>query len=252
MKKSIFLTVCSVSLALGISSACQTASSTNIAVNANAPQNNANAIAVASPPVIADPNAAGSSPEKPIEINRPDVSYDGSTPTAAYKSLFKAVKSGNVETIRGHLSVASLAFAEYIAGMQKKTPEEVAKNGFFEANLSPKLPALRDERIEGNFAAVEARLPSGKWEMIPFVKEDGKWRLAVGEMFGGSFKMSSRAKSQIEAENANSKGGGLIPMTTVNTNVNANNPNPIAAPDTAPSVEGKNRKGAKPLGVPQS
>lgn len=143
-------------------------------------------------------------------------------PTLAYQELYKAVKGGKTDEIRKRLSKATIQFAEGAAARQKVPIESVLKNGFLSANLNASMPATRDERIKGNFAAVEIWSDKNKnWENAPFVKEDGSWKLAVGELFSGKFQQPGKPRSQIERENANAaSNGGMVPYS--NTNLNAN------------------------------
>ena len=139
------------------------------------------------------------------------------TPTEAYKSLYAAVKSKNTDAIKHNMSKTTQEFAEAMAQMQKKTPEEMYKNGLIESTMSPNLPPLRDERVKGNFAGVEVQNPDGKWQDVPFVKEDGGWKLAVGELFKNTYESPGAPASQA---NANTQMPQMIPAPNTNTNSN--------------------------------
>ena len=139
------------------------------------------------------------------------------TPTEAYKNLYEAVKSKNTETIKQNMSKTTQEFAEAMAQMQKKTPEDMYKNGLIESTMSPTLPPMRDERIKGNFAGVEVQNPDGKWQDVPFVKEDGSWKLAVGELFKNTYESPGAPASQA---NANTQMPQMIPAPSTNTNSN--------------------------------
>jgi hypothetical protein len=128
-------------------------------------------------------------------------SEGGATPTEAYKSLFAAVKSKNTEAIKSNLSKTTIEFADGIAGMQKKTPEEMYKNGLIPSTLSETLPPLRNERVKGNMGAIEARTPDGTWEDVPFMMEDGRWKLAWGEQFKGTYQKPAPSQAETEANN---------------------------------------------------
>lgn len=59
--------------------------------------------------------------------------------------------------------------------------ETVQKN---EASIPPIFvdPELRNEKIDGEKATVEVKNRfTGAWTDVPFVKEDGRWKLALGE-----------------------------------------------------------------------
>ncbi len=144
------------------------------------------------------------------------------SPTAAYEQLFKAVKSKNTPEIKKVMSKGTLAFAETAAGQYKKPIEEVLRNGFSQTTFADKLPAIRDERISGKFGAVEVYNKSeSRWDDLPFVLEDGGWKLAVGDQFAGTFKSPGPSRTTRERINANAAGkGDLIPYGNGNLNTN--------------------------------
>lgn len=154
------------------------------------------------------------------------------TPTEAYKRLFNAVKSKNTEAIKKEMSSTTQQFATAMAQMQKKTEEDMYKNGLLESTMSPNLPQMRDQRIAGDYAALEVQNPDGNWQDVPFVKENGVWKIAVGDLFQGSYKSpgtpASRANSNpamtdlpLESNTnpiANGKSAPVNPSGNVNAN----------------------------------
>jgi hypothetical protein len=139
--------------------------------------------------------------------------------TEAFKNLHAAVKSKNIDNIKSNMSKATVEFALSVAQMQKKTPEEMFKNGLTETAMSENLPPIRNGRIKGNMGALEVRNAKGAWEDLPFVLEDGRWKLAVGDLFNGSY--SKPAPSQAETE-ANNNVPQILPGPP---DANVNNPN---------------------------
>jgi hypothetical protein len=153
--------------------------------------------------------------------NTPVVATNASanTPTEAYKNLYAAVKSKNTEAIKQNMSKTTREFAEQMAQMQKKTAEDMYKNGLIESTLSPNLPPMRDERVKGNFGGVEVQNPDGNWQDVPFVKEDGGWKLAVGELFKNTYESPGKPASQA---NANTQMPQMIPTSNTSTRGNVN------------------------------
>ena len=147
------------------------------------------------------------------------------SPTEAYKQLYAAVKSKNTEQIKAMMSKKSQAFAEMIAARQGTSIEKVYENGFTASTFAESLPEIRDERINGNYGAVEVYNSKDKrWEDLGFIVEDGAWKFAVGDMFDGSFQSPGKGRDQKEKEAANAmNGNNMIPVTP--TNGNANNTN---------------------------
>jgi hypothetical protein len=144
----------------------------------------------------------------------------GDNPTNAYKKLYAAVKSKNTEDIKANLSKKTQDFAQMAAQRQNSPIEKVFENGFTATTFAEKLPEIRDERIDGDFGAVEVwNSKESHWEDLGFVKEDGRWKLAIGEMFAGTFKSPGKGRDAREKEAANAVSNNMIPL---NMNVNGN------------------------------
>ncbi|MEP7074692.1 MAG: hypothetical protein ABI878_02695 [Acidobacteriota bacterium] len=143
------------------------------------------------------------------------------TPTAAYKRLYAAVKSKNTEAIKGEMSKQSITFVQSVSAVQKKTIEEVYSNGLTGTTFSETMPELRDERVKDNMGAIEVyNSKESKWEDLPFVLEDGKWKLALGDAFKGTFVSPGKGRDQKEKEAANATsntGIHLGPPANANT-----------------------------------
>ena len=169
-------------------------------------------------------NSANSAPEtKPPTLTDVPVS-NAKTPTEAYRMLFAAVKSQDPVKIKSMLSLGSMGLAEMASGQQKKPVEEVIKNGFTETTFADDYPQMRDERIKDNFAAVEVWSEKSKrWEDVPFVMEDGSWKVAIGDMFGGKWTSPGKGQAAREQENANTANPNLIEkLPAANTNAPTN------------------------------
>ena len=134
------------------------------------------------------------------------------SPTEAYKMLYTAVKAKDAATIKQLMSKSSLGLAEFNANNQKITLEKSLENGLVAPTLSPTLTEIRDERVKDTFGAVEVfNAKDNRWEDLPFVLEDGGWKLAVGDLFQDTFKSPGKSRRQMETEASNK-------MPTVPTN----------------------------------
>lgn len=102
--------------------------------------------------------------------------------SSAYTKLYDAVKSKDPEKIKAALSKNSLAFAEFAAAQQKKTVEEVIKNGFTASTFADSIPEMRDERIKDGWGALEVWNAKDKiWEDLPFINESTITMVSAGE-----------------------------------------------------------------------
>ena len=144
------------------------------------------------------------------------------SPTEAYKRLYAAVKSKNLEAIKSEMTKQTNAFVQSVSGMQNKPIEKVYENGLTATTFSETLPEIRDERINGEMGAVEVyNSKETKWEDLPFMLEDGKWKLAIGEMWKGTYKSPGKGRDQKEKDAANAMGNNnskvLAPPMNANT-----------------------------------
>ncbi|HUR99497.1 MAG TPA: hypothetical protein VMZ26_15640 [Pyrinomonadaceae bacterium] len=145
------------------------------------------------------------------------------SPTEAYKQLYAAVKSKDVEKIKAAMTKKTQEFAQMVAARQSTPIEKVFENGFTATTFAESLPEIRDERVNGEYGAVEVwNAKDKRYEDLGFIYEDGSWKLAVGEMFAGSFKSPGASRSFKEQEAANLLSNNMVPVNVGNTNSNSN------------------------------
>jgi hypothetical protein len=146
------------------------------------------------------------------------------------------------------MSKNSMAFAEFAAQTQKKTVEEVIKNGFTASTFADSMPEMRDERIKDEFGALEVWNAKDKiWEDLPFIKEDGEWKFAMGDAFKGSYQKPALGQAVREQMEANEKNPNLVPQQPPNMNgiaiTNSNvNVNTVQVEPMKPSLKKKSAK----------
>lgn len=140
------------------------------------------------------------------------------SPTEAYKMLYTAVKSKDTEKIKLMMSKGTAAFADGVSKQQNKPIAEVFTNGFTATTFAETMPEIRDERIRDNYGKVEVyNQKDNRWEDLPFINEDGGWKLAVGDIFAGTFQDPGKSQAQIQADAAN-----VNKMIPLNPNINGN------------------------------
>lgn len=174
----------------------------------------------------------------------------GDSPTEAYKRLYAAVKKKDVEAIKAQMTAKSLDFGKMASERNNKPLDEVLANGFTATTFSEKLPEIRDQRLNENMGSVEVyNSKDSRWEDLPFINENGSWKLAVGELFAGSFKSPGKGRDALEKEAANAVNGGPVagiptgPNTTVtNVPMNANVIIPKAATNASNAAADAKKK----------
>lgn len=179
----------------------------------------------------AEPNNANTPPKTVVKAK---------TPTEAYQMLYAACKAKDSEKIRQLMSRGSIALAGMSASQQKKSLDQILENGLVAPTLAPAITEIRDERVKDNFGAIEVFNPKdNRFEDLPFIFEDGGWKLAVGELFSDTWKSPGKGQGQIEMEASNkmmpmpSNGATNFPqMTNGNKSVKD-----LPAPDGVKSVE---------------
>ncbi len=120
-----------------------------------------------------------------VRLTKAGQTPEPSSPTAIAHAYYDAAKAKDPAGFKDAISKASLDMMEKFAKAQNKTLDEMLKNtlsgpfGSFEA---------KDEKITGNTATVMVKDEKGGWETIPFVKEDGKWKIAFDKAMGGATK----------------------------------------------------------------
>ena len=218
--------------------------------------------------------------------NGPTSSAASGSPTEAYKQLYEAVKAKDTEAIKAAMSKKSQEFAQMVSARNNQPVEKVYENGFTATTFAATIPEIRDERVSGDFGAVEVwNAKDNRWEDLGFVSEasvsfdvsaDAKpklseaikdfkglkmsdsesgakvegavlsseveklrtilaeagvaatveergWKLAVGEMFAGSFKSPGKGRAMKEQEAANAANGNkMIEVIPANGNMNGN------------------------------
>jgi len=98
------------------------------------------------------------------------------TPVETFKTYVKAIKAKDTATMKVLLSKATLAMHEKEAKSQNVSVDEIVKREtlFSETQKSVE---FKDEKIEGDKATLKVKNSYGSWETVPFVREDGSWKI---------------------------------------------------------------------------
>ncbi|MGI8670698.1 MAG: hypothetical protein ACR2J3_12770 [Aridibacter sp.] len=122
-------------------------------------------------------------------------------PTETLKAFSKATKSKNAETIKGFLSEGSMKMVEKSAKEQNKTVENILTEGEDETDDGGE-PVTRNEKINGNTATVEVKNEVfGRYDEMPFVKEDGVWKIALDKFMDAMVKKINEDQQQAPEPN---------------------------------------------------
>lgn len=134
----------------------------------------------------------------------------GSSPSATLKAYFEALQKKDAAGLKKTLSKGTLEMFEQFAKAQNppKTLDEALQTGLASSTTttdSNKVPETRNEKIDGEKATLEVKNDkTGAWETVPFVKEEGNWKIAFDQMFRDAFKnMGSSGANSNSTDNSN-------------------------------------------------
>lgn len=98
------------------------------------------------------------------------------TPIETFKTYISAVKQKDTTKMKLLLSSESIKMHEQEAKAQNVTLDDIVKREtlFTEGQ---KVVEFRNEKIDGETATLEVKNSYGMWETIPFVRENGDWRI---------------------------------------------------------------------------
>lgn len=161
----------------------------------------------------------------------------GDSPTDAYKKLYAAVKSKNTESIKKIMTRKTLDFGIMASKKNNAPIEKIYENGFTATTFSETLPETRDERVNGDIGSVEVwNSKESRWEDLPFIKEDGSWKFAMGDLWANTFKSPGPGRDLLEKQAANAIANTVIPTAP---NMNSNS---VSVTNSVPAVPKTDKK----------
>ncbi|MFT3743239.1 MAG: DUF4878 domain-containing protein [Pyrinomonadaceae bacterium] len=98
------------------------------------------------------------------------------TPKETFMTYIKALKAKDYTTMKLLLSDATIKMHEKEAKAQGVTVDDIVKR---ETLISEKQTAVeyRNEKVDGDKATIQVKNSYGSWETVPFVREDGVWKI---------------------------------------------------------------------------
>ena len=112
----------------------------------------------------------------------------GPTPTDTFKAFFDASQKNDVPGMKKQLSKSTLDMFEGLAKLQNKSVDEALKD-IHKNDKAEKMPETRNEKINGDSATLEVKNDqTGKWDTLPFVKEDKQWKIAFDKFMEETLK----------------------------------------------------------------
>jgi hypothetical protein len=98
------------------------------------------------------------------------------TPVETFKTYTKAVKQKDYTTMKLLLSDATMKMHEQEAKARGVPVDDILKNETLLGDTQ-RTVEYRDEKIDGDRATLKFKNQYSTWEMLPFVREDGVWKI---------------------------------------------------------------------------
>jgi len=131
------------------------------------------------------------------------------TPVETFKTYIKAVKAKDTASMKLLLSQATIKMHEDEAKAQGTTVEEIVKRETL-FNEGQKTVEYKDEKVDGEKATLQVKTNYGSWETVPFVREDGVWKIDKQGYFEQMLKDMDESQRKIDEAIGNP--GGASPL----------------------------------------
>lgn len=99
-----------------------------------------------------------------------------SSPKETFVTYTKAIKNKDTTAMKLLLSAETLKMHELEAQAQGTTVDEIVKRETLFTESQTKVK-FKDEKINGNTATLQVENSYGTWETVPFVLENGEWKI---------------------------------------------------------------------------
>jgi hypothetical protein len=103
-------------------------------------------------------------------------SREPATPVETFQTYIKAFKKKDITTMKLLLSSDTIKMHEQEARSQGVTLDDIVKRETILAD-DQKTVRYRNQKIDGDKATLEYENQYGSWETIPFVRENGEWKI---------------------------------------------------------------------------
>jgi uncharacterized lipoprotein len=98
------------------------------------------------------------------------------TPVATFQTYVKAFKKKDITTMKLLLSTDTIKMHEQEAKSEGVTLDDIVKRETLLGD-DQKTVEYRNEKIDGDKATLEFKNQYGSWETLPFVHENGEWKI---------------------------------------------------------------------------
>jgi hypothetical protein len=121
------------------------------------------------------------------------------TPLDTLKAYMQAIKKKDPTQMKLLLSKGSMKMAEDEAKAQNTTVDEIIKRETLFTETQ-KTVEFKNEKIDGDRATIEVKSSFGSWDIVPFNKEDGEWKIAKERYMEEQMKKADEEMKRLDEQ----------------------------------------------------
>jgi hypothetical protein len=107
----------------------------------------------------------------------------GDSPGATFQTFYESLKNKDVEAYKKTVSKDTLRILERRAQDMNRSLDSYIKLDMEKPTRTlPDKLETRNQKIVGDRATLEVKNTEGSWNTVPFVKEDGQWKISLSEV----------------------------------------------------------------------
>ncbi len=165
------------------------------------------------------------------------------TPMDTFKAYTLAFKQKDTTTMKLLLSESSLKMAEQQAAQQGVTVDDIVKNETLFTE-SQKDIFFRNEKVEGDRATIEVKNGFGSWDVVPFIREEGIWKIdkqGIATQIQQKNDINNKRLDDL-INNPNPQDSSVNPTMPQNNQVNPTNPQDFSISPNMPQTKDSQTK----------
>ena len=122
------------------------------------------------------------------------------TPLDTLRVYTEAIKKKDTATMKSLLSKGSIKMAQDEAKSKNVSVDEIIQNETLFSS-DQRVVEFRNQKIEGDTAAtIEVKTSFGAFDRIPFIKEDGVWKIAKEKYLDEQLKQADEDSKKLDDE----------------------------------------------------
>ena len=119
------------------------------------------------------------------------------TPLDTLRAYTDAIKKKDTATMKSLLSKGSIKMAQDEAKSKKVPVDEIIQNETLFSS-DQRVVEFRNQKIEGDNATIEVKISVGSFDRIPFIKEDGTWKIAREKYLEEQLKQADEDSKKVD------------------------------------------------------